>query len=548
MFRAPNAPVKRALRQTGNIVPLTIPHKGMNTRDPFAVMGIEYGISLVNVLPEAFGLRSRKGYQEWANALPGGTVPVPTILNYYPASTIISGTGPEGVLFAAKGGAIYNITIGGVGPWTAEAGVSGASDYWTWLNVQNTAGAFLCACCNEGGYAIYNGATWTTPTMGAAPGQIGNVNPANLCYVFQWKHRLWFIEKNSTRAWYLPTDQITGAATMFDFGTLFSHGGVLAALSNWTVDGGAGIDDNLVAVSSQGDVIIYKGVDPADPTSFNLIGAWYVGPLPAGRRQLLADGGEVYILSQFGVTPVSKIMASASLAELNQKHLSYNIDPTIVSIMQQSANFVGWQLLSIPREELLLVGIPIGATSLEGDYLAYKITTQAWGIQSGQEFSTIVNNGAQVFAGTVDGRVVKAYVGDQDDVRIAGGSTPIQCQIIPAYSGCGTPGQQKRFPMVRPSVLSAGTPALSIQILVDYGPPTLPYIPTLPTADAGYLWDDASSLWDTAAWGGLNVIIRKWLGTTGYGFVATPQIDFITGGDTLINAIDLWVPGVGGVM
>ena len=37
--------------------------------------------------------------------------------------------------------------------------------------------------------------------------------------------RMWFVQKNTTRGWYLPPDQIYGTAKYFDFGPLMTMGG-----------------------------------------------------------------------------------------------------------------------------------------------------------------------------------------------------------------------------------------------------------------------------------------------------------------------------------
>src|SRR4051812_41462152 len=86
MFSKVGAAIPRAKSQVGKLVPLGIPHKGMNARAPFAVMEKEYAISVVNLFVETFGLRSRKGYTEWATGIPGGTLPVASVLSYFPAT------------------------------------------------------------------------------------------------------------------------------------------------------------------------------------------------------------------------------------------------------------------------------------------------------------------------------------------------------------------------------------------------------------------------------------------------------------------------------
>jgi hypothetical protein len=403
MFRlATQQNTRKAQPQLGSITPLAIPAKGLNARDAFALMGPEYAISLVNALCEPYGLRTRKGYTEWATNIAPGS-PVRTMMSYYPAIAsptslatriarrsvnqrlLVEGAAPRiapaGKLFAATAGQIFDVTLGGPGPWAAMPGVGtigGTDNYWTWLNYQNLAGSFLVACRETGGYAFYNGAAWTTPVAGTGVGQINGCDPALFCYVIEHKKRLWFIEKNSTRAWYLPVSQITGTVTEFNFGEQFRHGGYLAAIESWTVDGGIGVDDYLVAVGSQGDVALYKGVDPDSVGDFEITGVWHVGPLPIGRQAVLNTGADVHILSQFGVNAVSKLLNTIDLAQQETVRLSYMISPIIARLMRESNALVGWKIVSIPKEELFLIGVPRDSLELGGDFFALKLSTGGW--------------------------------------------------------------------------------------------------------------------------------------------------------------------------
>src|SRR5262245_58448368 len=151
MFRlATQQNTPRSRPNVGVITPLRLPVKGLNTRDALAAMGPDSAINLSNVLVDSYGLRTRKGYIEWAINLPSNSN-VSTVMNYYPATIapVAAALGatlvpPVGKLFAAtNGGRLYDVTAGGVGPWASQAGVLGPSDFWSWLNFQNVAGSFL---------------------------------------------------------------------------------------------------------------------------------------------------------------------------------------------------------------------------------------------------------------------------------------------------------------------------------------------------------------------------------------------------------------------
>jgi hypothetical protein len=566
MFRlATPQNTRRARPQVGNITALTLPSKGMNARDTFAAMGPEFAISLVNVIVEPYGLKTRKGYTEWATNFPSAA-PVWTVMNYYPATAVpvtlalpfprsnftrliieprADPLPPAGKLFAAQGGQIYDVTAGGGGPWIAQAGVVGPTDFWTWLNFQNLAGSFLCITNDGGGYAIYNGVSWSMPTQGAGIGQINGVNPALFAFVASFKKRLWFVEKNSTRAWYLPVSQITGTVTQFNFGEQFRKGGHLVALANWTVDGGEGIDDYLVAISSQGDVVVYKGVDPDDATQFALHGVWDVGALPVGRRSVTQTGGDVFILSQFGVTPLSVLLSASALGAIEEKRMTYLIAPLIARLMRDYATFPGWQFRMVQKEELALIGVPLEAPQFGGQFFVLKTTSGAWSVLKNLPYVSTANIDAACFAGTRDGRVVRAFDGNVDNVHLnEAAGTAIQCQVTPAYQPMGMPGQQKVFKLVRPTFITTLTPTLTLQILTDYGLPKPTVTPTLPNL-AQSLWN--VDKWDEGVWSGVQQPIKEWLGCQGVGFVGTVQLDYSGQSNCLLASIDFWTEQ-GGVM
>jgi hypothetical protein len=528
MFRHPTPQnVPRAKPPVGKLGPLPLPYKGLNVRSPFAVMEPEYAVSMVNLISEPYGLRVRKGFVEWATDITGDD-PITSILPYFPA------TSDNKKVFAAKGGSLYDVTLGGVGPWTAEEDVTGTSDWWTYTNFQNLAGAYLCITNDEGGYAYYNGTVWATPDTG----DITGVDPAKFAFVLSWKKRLWFIEKDSTRAWYLPVSEIIGAATAFDFGEQFKHGGHLAALGSWTVDGGDGLDDHLVAISSQGDVVIYKGIDPNTAETFQIHGAYYAGPLPAGRRQLASSGGDLYILSQLGLVPLSRILAPTSLSAGAQQHISYQIDPLIASLMRDYSDDDGWQLMDCPKEELFLIGVPHVGGKYGGTMLAYKGPTQSWSVIADTGFTSLVNIGSEAYAGTLDGRVVKAFSGPLDNVLIGASSgNPVICQVTPAYSSFEVPGVQKVFMLLRPTFIATVAPSVTITVLTDYSVESPPVVSQYPKTE-GAEW--GSAVWNVAVWAGLKTLIKEWFGVSGVGFAATAQIDFSCGGDTLLTSTDFW--------
>src|SRR4051812_11821081 len=116
-----NAVKKLPKKRTQRIVTIPAPIGGVNARDSLAAMPGTDAFSLINWIPPRYGVRSRKGYTEWATGLTGS---VGTVMTYFAASDtipstttfLVAPTTMPGKVFAATDVAIYDITTTGAGP------------------------------------------------------------------------------------------------------------------------------------------------------------------------------------------------------------------------------------------------------------------------------------------------------------------------------------------------------------------------------------------------------------------------------------------------
>jgi hypothetical protein len=98
-------------------------------------------------------------------------------------------------------------------------------------------------------------------------------------------------------------------------------------------------------------------------------------------------------------------------------------------------------------------------------------------------------------------RVYKAWLGDLDN------TTPIQADCLPAFNYFGNKAFNKYFTMVRPYILTTGSPSVLYGLNTDYlaqdAQGTLNYTP--PT---GMVW--GSMVWGSMVWGGGLRPITGW--------------------------------------
>jgi len=486
--------------------PVTIPAPvlGVNAVDGYAEMGPQDSIYTYNMYSGPGGLRVRGGYSEWqtsVGSLNGGRTLIP-----YTGSVVA-----EDSLFATSKQGIYDISASGTNPTAALtfATADSNSGYGQYIGYATIGGHFLLYCDETNGYIYYGEGTGTWTVAGAG---ITGVTATTLVSVCVHKERVWFVERGTANAWYLPVGQILGAATKFNFGSRFRKGGYLVNLYSWTVDGGNGVDDYLVAISSSGDVVVFRGNDPNTSTDWFEQGSWFIGKPPAGRRVAGSFGGELYLLSGYGVLPISKLLSGALVQDENTA-VSRRITPFIQEQMQTLTGELGWEVQLITSENLLLVSTPLitGNTKLQ---FVQSLNKQAWSMFRDLPYFTGVEWDGQFYFSDGVGTV---YVlsGYSDGVLLNGtGAAEVEFSLLTSFQDIHPPGAFKRVQFIRPSFLAQGVPGYEVAARYDYDlDETDPVVAG--SIAAGALWD--SAVWDGAVWGGGFTVTQVTNGGSGIG-------------------------------
>ena len=479
-------------------------------------IGTEKAIWLYNMIAGEYGCRVRPGSRDFATNLPDleGTSEVRTVMYF---NSIIAG-GAQDRVFAATDLGIYDITAGGAGPWDFAGATSlefpnqGSNAGWvSFLNYTNVAGDhYLLVCDEENGYWIFDGTSW------AAGSFTGTSIPdaVDLVQIVEWNARIWFVEKNTARSWFLDPLALGGDITVFDVGNRFKDGGHLVQNSTWSLDDGAGMDDKFVMISSSGDVLVWDGIDPTTATDIRLVGRWQVGSVPEGRRVMSDWGGDVMILSTSGLITVSALLGGT--ATLNaDKFASKNINQYIRQEMNQTLDRYGWSLQLVPNQGIALVTVPNPLNSTRAwIQFCLETTKNAWSMFRDLAMVSQVKFGSEYLFGTNDGRVM-LLAGTVDDVTLDQESGEgIVFSMLTHYSDLANAAMWKRPQFIRPYWIGASQPVFSVQIKYDFD---LAELLTSPAYIEGGIseWDEA--IWDIDVWQGTAQSYLETIGISGMG-------------------------------
>ena len=536
----------RPQQQATQALTMPAPMGGINNAAPLSQMPITDTIMTENMRATAYGLSVRKGYKQWCETIPEGNG-VKTIIPGNSSGRLNVGD----KLFATTNDGIYDVTVFG-GPPVKVVDFPDKDDdagWCSWHNFTNIGGLqYILICDLINGYYFYDFQldTFSKVEGGTGPGKINGVDPDEFCYVTVWKNRVWFVQRNSTRGWYLETVGIfTGKAIAFDFGSKFRYGGFLKTLNNWTLDAGVGVDDHLVAVSSEGDVLVYTGTDPTTAGSFGLKGNWFIGETPRGRRGASDYGGDLLLASQFGVVPLSALVSG--LQDEDKLYFTAKINSLYRIAYEERRDLFGLEVKSLPAEGLMMVVWP-KVESKEDVQLAYDPITQSWTIFSGIPMLTVEHYRGTTYFGSHDNDVFTLADGPDHvmlDPETDGEAREIAFSLTTAFTDFQMPGQFKRAQFIRPVFIADNVPLYGIEARFDYDISEVTPPPSGPPA-AVSIWDLAT--WDLNRWQSGYQIDQPVYGGFGMGRTVAIGLQGSTNsGNVVLASFDLMVD-VGGLL
>jgi hypothetical protein len=503
---------KQGQKQNTTSTTFPAPTKGIIATEPMysaGDIGLDAAIWLYNMVAGEYGCRVRQGSIQAANGLLDLNDEAGDVRTVFLYNSVQAGA-TDDIFFATTSKGIWDITdpdnVSLYFEWPVK---NEATTGWcSVLNYTNVNGDhFILLCDEDNGYYIFDGVDWALGTFTGSP----KPNAEDLVQITEWNSRIWFVERNSARAWYLDPLALKGDVTPFDVGNRFKKGGHLVQNTTWTLDDGAGMDDKFVQISSSGDILVWEGVNVG--SNLTLVGRWTTGETPEGRRVMSDWGGDVHILTQTGVVRLSILMeGNASLSPA--AFTTNNISRYIRERMQKTVEDYGWSMETNPREGIALISTPASVLqSLKPLQFVYNVNTGSWGMFRDLDVRCMDQNVNGFFFGTSDGRVM-LMDGYRDNVTAEDGGDNITFSLLTHFSHLGSPASWKRPQFVRPAWIGSTQPTYNLQIRYDFDIGEVltspPYV-----IDSQAQWDVDN--WDEAIWEGRAQTTFETIGVRGQG-------------------------------
>lgn len=361
---------------------------------------------------------------------------------------------------------------------------------------------------DEGGEASVDGdQSSVVPGVEFADG----LTSADMSFVWVYKNRLWFAQKESLNAWYMAdVDAIGGEATVFPLAGVLGKGGALLFGQSWSLEAGAegGLSEQCIFASDEGEVAIFQGGDPNEAADWGKVGVYRIGK-PLGTRAFIRGGGDLAISTSVGLVPLSKAI-QLDVTSLNTATVSYGIADAWTEATGLRG-MEGWQAELWPEQKMAIISPPITQDAPAPVLFVSNTETGAWGRYTGWDARCMEVFGGRLFMGGADGRVVIANVGGDDEGQAYTGT------VLPLYDDFGAPASLKIPTTGRSVVRGTSRIAGQVSFMAEYTL-TLPSAPSAASISSiGSIW--GAGIWGTSVWGGglADIVSQDWSSLGGRG-------------------------------
>ena len=560
-------------QQIVQVESIPAPVGGLNARDSYAAMPPTDAVIMDNLFPSPSNIACRNGSVAWVNTF---SSPVNTLACYSP---------PNGTrqLFAATGGAVYDVTIKGS---NNPAGFSGAaSDWWQHTNFSAGGGQYLVMVNGIDPMIVYNGQGWQVVGNGSGPGIIGGTSASNVATITtSTPHKLSSGNVVTLTGCVPAAYNVSNAVITVTSPTSFTYtaasppGGPLTTLGYFSYAPSiTGVLTNTFINVNVFQARLYFIVK-------NSMQVYFLPLMSIGGAATMLDlssqaslGGYLVSMATWTIETTSGITEMACFITSEGEVIVYQgSDPTYASSWYKVGSFrvgrpTGYRCTCKIGSDVMIVGAD-GLVPLSKAMLTDRSQSE---IALTDKIKNLINSDIQTYAGYMGWQPIlhpfgnKVYlnvpspdgsyqyvmntingswcrftglnancwevVGDniffagsfgvyQGDTGDSDNGNPIYCEAIQAPNYFGT-HSEKQFTMARPILSSNGPITPAFQINTDYNFST-------PTNQNNYVtaqFTPWGSPW-YSPWSAVNQIYKSWLSTNSIGYSGAPAIAFSVNG------------------
>lgn len=430
------------------------PSMGLDLVSPVDNMDPSSALELSNVFPGAGVPSVRKGYEQFAALAETTAV---TFMRELPR--------PNGTsqLIVANQGKIYSVSSTGTATDISKAGGYTDGNWYSEIFANNI---YMCNGVNNA--QVYTG-TSTAADLNATF-QGGGSTLDKLINVNSYRERLYFVEKDSFKVWFHDTVRavFTTASSQlksYDFQYGMKRGGYLLFTTTYTNQTAQTSADLFVAVSSEGEVIMFSGSSP-DDINWQPVAHFMIAK-PLGRKSYVRVNQDTWIITDQGIVPLSALFQVDPEQALNV--VSLKVNPLISQYATQTSFGNLWHGFFWGPGRRVYISIPDSENT--SFFLVYSIDTKAWtqfNLFDGQHGYSSTKFLKNPYYGSATGKIYKGESGYADVVTSTSTGNGISFSGRLAFSFYNSRGNYKAYKDMRPIMRTRRGVVLGLGLDTDF--------------------------------------------------------------------------------
>lgn len=355
-----------------------------------------------------------------------------------------------------------------------------------------------------------------------------SLTTADMSYVWAYKNRVWFAQKESLNIWYMDeVAAVGGEPVLYPMGGIFITGGSILWGDAWAIGTGAagGLSDQMVVTSSEGEVAVFQGSNPGTLGDWTHVGTYRIGR-PLGNRAHFRGGGDIAVATSVGLIPLSKAI-SLDVTALSPAAVSYSIQDA----WQQAVDGRGlddWSCMLWPERKMAIMSPPITIGDYDPVLFISNSETGAWCRYTNWDARAMCVFQGEMYFGGPNGEVFRANVTGSDNGSVYTGV------YIPLFDDLGQPANLKIPKLGRGVTRAKANLTYGLQFKSDFNT-IAGAAPTASSADGTNAW--GSGVWGQSVWGGTNpnVFNAQWKSLGGSGYYISACYQVTSGGNVPLD-------------
>jgi hypothetical protein len=298
-----------------------------------------------------------------------------------------------------------------------------------------------------------------------------------------YNQRLFFLQKGTLNLWFTSAmGAIAGEIECNDLSNYATRGGELVEIEEWTRTGANDLTSMLVAITSEGEVFMFKGTDPTEVDEWEMAGVYQV-PDPLGFHCATRMMDDLIIATKGGY------YSAASLTSVKETTASMAITDKIRGAIMELKEYhdnVGWQEVFLPTINMFFINIPISESQAE--QFVYNMENQTWSRFTGIDAFTFCTFKDKIYFGGKTGNIYELFETSTNNGLFISGA------VQQAFSTFNVPQKKK----IKSITVSVGTPfvqKVSLRLSCDFN-----LQPESVVFTNGVAVDEDTAQWDVSRW------------------------------------------------